>query len=104
MGATVLLGHGRVSATQALAYTGTSAQVANPFGVQTYQIRVTSTSACYIRIGDGTLTAAATDIYLPANVIDYFIVTPGQSIAAIQAPTNGLVTGTAGTLNVAEFG
>ncbi len=104
MAGNVSLGHGRVLATQAVAYTGTSATATNPFGAQTYQIRIAANSACFVKVGNGSLTAAQTDVYLPANTIDYLMVSPGQSIAAVQATTNGLVTGTAGTLNVVELG
>lgn len=68
------------------------------FGAQTREIRVVSTTACHINIGTSP-TAAATDnngIYLPANVIDYFHVNPGQRLAVIQDAV-------AGTLSVAEM-
>ena len=42
-------------------------------------------------------------MFLPANAIEYVIVSPGQRIAAIKAATNGLVTATAGTLWVTEM-
>lgn len=94
----------RPGVTQSVAYTGTSATVTNPFGPQTYQIRISSTSACYYKVVEATGGAAtATDVFLPNNWVEYLAVTPGQKISAIQAPTNGLVTGTAGTLNVAEM-
>jgi hypothetical protein len=48
-------------------------------------------------------TATTADTYLPANTIEYVIVSPGQRISAIKAATNGLVTATAGTLWVTEM-
>lgn len=94
----------RQGATQTVAYTGTSATVTNVFGVQTYAIRISANSACHYRVVEAAGGAAVvTDTFLPANVIEYLIVTPGQKISAIQSPTNGLVTGTAGTLNVTEM-
>ena len=79
----------RLGTTQSAAFTATSAQVASPFGSQTYQVRVVATSACFIKVGNGTLTATTSDVYLPGGVIDYVIVTPGESIAAIQASAGG---------------
>jgi len=92
----------RIGGTQTIAFDA-SAAVANTFGSETYQLRLVADSACCYRIGDGAQTATAADTYLPANVIEYVIVSPGQSISAIKAATNGLVTATAGTLWVTEM-
>lgn len=94
----------RPSTTQTLAFTGTSATATNAFGAQTYIIRVASNAGCHFRIVEAAGGAAtASDVYLPAGWVDYILVTPGQKISAIQSPTNGLVTATAGTLNVVEM-
>lgn len=64
----------------------------------TEEIRVVSTTNCHINIGQNP-TAAATDnngFYLPANVVEYFHVTPGQRLAVIQDTA-------AGTLSVSEM-
>ena len=92
----------RVGATQVIAYDA-SVGITNAFGVETYQLRLVADSACCYRIGDGAQTATIADTYLPANVIEYVIVSPGQRIAAIKAATNGLVTATAGTPWVTEM-
>jgi hypothetical protein len=92
----------RVGTTQTVAYDA-SVGATNAFGVETYQLRLVANSACCYRIGDGAQTATNADTYLPANVIEYVIVSPGQRIAAIKAATNGLVTATAGTLWVTEM-
>jgi len=75
--------------------TSTTSAASNAFGTQTRQVRVVATVATNIRISDGTPTAVTTDPLLPANLPEYFTVTPGQKIAAI------LGSGT-GTLNVTE--
>jgi hypothetical protein len=67
-----------------VATTSTSA-ASSAFGTQTYQIRVAASAACFIKIGDQTPTAAATDAYLPANTVEYIKVVPGQKIAAFSA-------------------
>jgi hypothetical protein len=104
MGANVELGRGRVLAVQAVPFTTSSAQATNPFGPQTFQVRVVANAACHVKVGSGSVTATTADLFLPANFIDYLMVNPGESIAAIEAATNGLVTATAGTLNVTELG
>jgi hypothetical protein len=92
----------RLGTTQTVAFDA-SVGVANSFGPETYQLRLVADSACCYRIGDGAQTATTADVFLPANVIDYVIVNPGQSISAIKAASNGLVTATAGTLWVTEM-
>jgi hypothetical protein len=92
----------RVGATQTIAFDGSVAG-SKTFGSETYQVRLVSNSACCYRIGDGAQTATTADPFLPANLIEYVIVNPGQSISAIKAATNGLVTATAGTLWITEM-
>ena len=92
----------RAGATQTIAF-DTSAAIANAFGPETFQLRLVANAACCFRIGDGAQTATITDTFLPANVIDYVIVSPGQRISAVKAASNGLVTATAGTLWVTEM-
>jgi hypothetical protein len=94
----------RTGVTQSVVSGVASATCTNPFGSQTYQIRVSCTAACYYKIVEAAGgAAAATDVFLPNNWVEYVTVTPGQKISAIQAPTNGLVTATVGTLSVTEL-
>ncbi len=92
----------RAGATQTIAFDASSA-IANPFGSETYQLRLVSNSACCYRIGDGVQTATTADAFLPANMIEYVIVSPGQRISAIKAATDGVVTAAAGTLWITEM-
>jgi hypothetical protein len=92
----------RTGATQTIAYDA-SVAITNAFGPETYQLRLVSDSACCYRVGDGAQTATTADVFLPANTIDFVIVSPGQRISAIKAATNGLVTATAGTLWITEM-
>src|SRR5438445_742728 len=92
----------RAGVTQTIAFDA-SAAVANAFGPETYQLRLVADSACCYRIGDGAQTATTADPFLPANTIEYVIVSPGQRISAIKAASNGLVTATAGTLWLTEM-
>src|SRR6266478_8408627 len=91
----------RIGATQTIAYDA-SVAIANAFGSETFQLRLVANSACCYRIGDGAQTATTADPFLPANVVEYVIVSPGQRISALKA-TGGLVTATAGTLWVTEM-
>jgi hypothetical protein len=92
----------RVGASQTIAY-DSSVGIASAFSTGTYQVRLAANSACHYKIGDGVQTATTADTFLPANTIEYVIVSPGQRISAIKAVTNGLVTATAGTLWVTEM-
>lgn len=94
----------RQGVTQTAAYTGTSATVTNPFGAQTYLLRIVANSACHYKVVEAAGGAATvTDSFLPASWVEYLIVSPGQKISAIQAATAGLITGTAGSLFVTEM-
>lgn len=71
---------------------GTSAQSA-AFGANTSEIRVVCTTNCHINIGTSP-TAAATDsngIYLPAGLVEYFHVSPGQKVAVVQDSASGVL-------------
>jgi hypothetical protein len=92
----------RIGTTQTIAFDGNVAAT-NSFGTETWQLRLVANSACCFRVGDGAQTATTSDPFLPANVVQYVIVSPGQRISAIKAATNGLVTATAGTLWVTEM-
>lgn len=75
-------------ATQVVAYTGTAGTIANPIGSGIQVIRVVATSAGYISIGTSP-TATTSDIYMPANVPEYFYVPAGVKVSAIQASAGG---------------
>jgi hypothetical protein len=68
---------------------GAASAASSAFGTQTYVLRLAATTACRVRIGDGTPTAVATDTLLPANFPEYFVCTPGQKVAVIQEAAGG---------------
>lgn len=95
----------RQGAVQVIAYS-TATTISNAFGPETYQIRLASNSACHYLVSESANVVAATvsnGSFLPANWVEYVTVQPGQKISVLQAATNGLVTATAGTLNVTEM-
>lgn len=71
-----------ISNNVAVATTSTAA-ASNAFGAQTFQVRVAASALSFYKIGDpaATPTAAATDVLLPPNWIEYVTVTPGQKIS-----------------------
>jgi hypothetical protein len=76
----------------------TSTTSASPFGQGTYYIRVqvASGGSANVRIGKAPLVASTTDTLLNSNYPEYFLVNPGESIAAIAT--------SATTINVSECG
>lgn len=87
----------RQSTSQDITTGASSATVANAFGSQTYCIRLCATAAVRYRVVEAAGgSAVATDTLLPAGVVDFIVVTPGQKIAAIQDTA-------AGKLNVTEM-
>ena len=83
----------------ATAQVNTSTVLSTRFKTSTYQIRMASTLALWYSVGDSTnVTATAgTDTMLPANVIDYITVSPGQWLAFISTSTSS------GYLSISEM-
>lgn len=74
-----------------VAVSATSAQSV-AIGANCHDVRVVCSTACHINIGTDP-TAAATDnngFPLPANVVEYFHVSPGQKIAVIRDSQDGV--------------
>lgn len=72
-----------------VAYTTTSVQsVAVPSNIT--EIRVVCTSNAWINIGvNPTATAGDNSLYMPAGLVEYFHVSPGQLVAVIQDSAAG---------------
>lgn len=73
-----------------ISVSATSAQSA-AFGDYCTEIRVVSTTNCHINIGVNPTAAASDDngIYLPANVVEYYHVSPGQKVAVVRDTADG---------------
>jgi len=75
--------------TQTIAATNASATVTNPFGAQTYAIRVSvglnaGVTGLHIRVGESpTPVAVIGDAAFPVTWVEYILVNPGQKLAAI---------------------
>ena len=76
----------RPGTTQVVAYTGTAGTISN--AVSTSVIRVWLSTAGYIAIGAAP-SATTSDIPMPANTPEYFIVSTGDKVSAIQSASGG---------------
>lgn len=81
------VGTARLGAFQSIAYTGTAGTIANPLSSQCYRVRVVVSTDAYITTDGSTATVGAT--YLPALTPEYFTVSPGQKVSAIQVAAGG---------------
>ena len=82
------IGTGRLGTHQSVAYTGTAGTIATALEAQTYKVRVVVTTAAYIKIGNSP-TATTSDVYMVADSVEYFSVTPGMKVSAVQVTTGG---------------
>lgn len=65
--------------------TTSTAGASAAFASTTYQIRIASPSSCTYKVGDGTPTATASDVFLPNTWVDYVTVNPGQKVSVFSA-------------------
>lgn len=78
----------RLGAGQAaVAYTGTAGNSA-AVGATTYKVRVTVSTAAFIKI-DKTAVATVADTYMPADRPEVFRCNPGMRVSAIQSAAGG---------------
>ena len=71
----------QVKSTEKVASSGTSAQSA-AFADNIYYVRVVADAACHIEFGTNP-TATTSKVYVPADDIEYFKVSPGEKVAVI---------------------
>jgi hypothetical protein len=88
------IGTGRIGATQNASYSASAGTVTNKVGSQTYKVRVLVTTDAFVTT-DGSVPSATSGAYVPALSPEYFTVTPGQTVSALQVSA-------AGTLYVTE--
>lgn len=74
--------------TQVKAYTGTAAAIDNAIGEGTNVVRIWLSTAGYIAFGTAP-TATTSSIPMPANTVEYFLISPGHKVSAIQASSGG---------------
>lgn len=88
-------GVGRLGTVQSVAYTGTAGTITNGIGTGVQKVRVVCTTDAYIRIGSSP-TATTSDTYMTGLAAEYFTISPGEKVSAVQVAS-------AGTLNVTEI-
>lgn len=88
------IGTARLGPMQNVAFTATPGAIANKIGSETYRVRVLVTADAFVTT-DGTTPSATNGAYVPALAAEYFTVTSGQIVTAVQVSA-------AGTLYVTE--
>ena len=86
----------RPSTVQAVTVASSSTPADAVLGSQTFIVRLVSTVTAHVAIGVSPQTATTSNMYLPPNVPELFVVSPGQHIAVIRVSSDG-------TLNVTEM-
>ena len=71
----------QVKSTEKVTSSGTSAQSA-AFADNIYYVRVVADASCHIEFGSNP-TATTSKVYVPADDIEYFKVSPGEKVAVI---------------------
>lgn len=86
-------GTGRLGTHQSVAYTGTAGTIANAMTAGVLKVRVVCTSAAYVKIGVNP-TATTSDVYCPADGVEYFTINPGEKVSAVQVSAGGTLHAT----------
>ncbi len=76
--------------TQTLAV-GVASVESAPLGASTEIIRIVSDIDCHYIIGEPAQTALSTSAYLPADIVEYVGVEPGDTLAVIQNAATGVL-------------
>jgi hypothetical protein len=82
----------RLGTHQTAAYTSVAASIANAIGTGTNVVRVATTTAAYVKIGNSPTAAATNSIYMVAGDPEYFVVTPGMKVSAVRVTTSGTLS------------
>lgn len=76
--------------TQTITTSGSSAAISTAFASGTRIVRIVATEDIHLKFATSP-TAATSDPFLPANQVEYFKVTAGEKVAAIQNSAAGTV-------------
>jgi hypothetical protein len=74
--------------TQTITTSGSSAAISTAFATGTTVVRIVATEDVNIKFGSSP-TATTSDPFIPANQVEYFKVTAGEKVAAIQNTAAG---------------
>jgi hypothetical protein len=81
------IGTGRIGPSGNAAYTGTAGSY-GPVSSETYKVRVLVTTDAWVT-SDGSTPSATAGAYVVGLSPEYFTVTPGQTIKAVQVSAGG---------------
>jgi hypothetical protein len=81
------IGTGRIGPSGNAAYTGTAGTY-GPVSSQTYKVRVLVTTDAFVT-SDGSTPSSTAGSYVVGLAPEYFTVTPGQTIRAVQVSAGG---------------
>lgn len=81
------IGTGRIGPSGNAAYTGTAGTY-GPVSAETYKVRVLVSTDAYVTT-DGSTPSSSSGAYVVASNAEYFTVTPGQSVKAVQVSSGG---------------
>ena len=76
--------------TQTITTSGSSAAISTAFASGTRRVRIVATEDIHLKFATSP-TAATSDPFLPANQVEYFKVTAGEKVSAIQNSAAGTV-------------
>jgi hypothetical protein len=76
--------------TQTITTSGSSAAISTAFATGTTVVRIVATADIHLKFATSP-TATTSDPFLPANQVEYFKVTAGEKVAAIQNSAAGTV-------------
>jgi hypothetical protein len=83
--------HYKPKRTQKITTSATSAKIASAVGDSIQVVRILATAAAYVKFDVTGGAATATDMYIPPNVPEYFTISGGQFVHAIQVTAAGVV-------------
>jgi hypothetical protein len=85
---TQYIGVGRIGAAQNVAYTGTAGTVTNGVTNGVQKVRVLVTTDAFVTM-DGSTPSATSGAYVVGLAPEYFTVTSGQKVSAVQVSSSG---------------
>lgn len=88
--------------TQSIAVATASATATNPFSPGVSVVRVAVSTDCYIRFSAAGSDSSSSYMFMPANSVEYFGVSPADGtmkISAIRSTADGLLRVTEGAVS-----
>lgn len=84
-------GTGRLGNTLNTAYTTASVAIGTAIGPGVQKVRIVATTDTWITIDSSPTATSTGGAYLPGLIPEYFTVSPGQKVAALQVAAPGII-------------